>query len=438
MRYISLFSGIGGFDAGFDLASMECVAQVEANSQCREVLAKHWPNVPRYEDVRNVGRHNLPPVDLICGGFPCQDLSVAGQRRGLDGERSGLWFEFHRILRELRPRWVVIENVPGLLSSNRGRDFRIIIDGLVELGYGVAWRVLDAQYFGVAQRRKRVFIVGSLGSGRAAQVLFEPNSLSRHSPPRRAPRPNAASGITNGAGSSGELATTLTTEEGLRSPRGDGTDNLITGTLRSTDARVAGNANEDSFLVAHTLTTGIGRRMNPTDETFIHSFQCHGGNVGPHGTLRGGQSNVPAIAFSPTQITSPVNRSNPQPDDPCHTLTDNKAPAIAFAWQQGTQGNDDRIVRAGDYAGAVSANRVDAVLNQTGVRRLTPRECERLQGFPDNWTSGQSDSARYRMAGNAVAVPVAEWIGQRIMVIDTLFGRSFKHPKPPSHNDSHA
>lgn len=130
MRFVSLFSGIGGFDLGFERAGMTCLAQVEIDANARAVLARHFPTVQQFEDVRHVGRHNLPACDVLCGGFPCQDLSVAGDRAGLAGERSGLYFEFQRIIMELRPTYVVIENVPGLFSSNDGRDFAIVLGGL--------------------------------------------------------------------------------------------------------------------------------------------------------------------------------------------------------------------------------------------------------------------------------------------------------------------
>lgn len=185
MTFGSLFTGIGGFDLALENAGMICKWQVEKDQACLALLEKKWPNVRRLTDVKEAGNATLERVDLICGGFPCQDLSVAGKRAGLDGERSGLWFEFERIIEELEPRWVVIENVPGLLSSRGGADFAVILQGLVKLGYGVAWRVLDAQYFGVAQRRRRVFIVGSLGDGRSAQVLFESEGLFGDTPTRR-------------------------------------------------------------------------------------------------------------------------------------------------------------------------------------------------------------------------------------------------------------
>ena len=161
MKFGSLFSGIDGFGLAFMRCGMQCEWQVEIDDKCRDVLRRHF-DAEVYADVRTVGKHNLKPVDLICGGFPCQDLSVAGRREGLAGERSGLWFEFARIIDELEPQWVVIENVPGLLSINKGADFAVIIQWLAQRGYGVCWRVLDSQYFGVPQRRRRVFIVGSL------------------------------------------------------------------------------------------------------------------------------------------------------------------------------------------------------------------------------------------------------------------------------------
>ena len=126
MKFISLFAGIGGLDLGLERAGFECVAQVEINEFALRVLEKHWANIPKYKDVRDVGKENLPSADLICGGFPCQDVSLAGHRAGLEGKRSTLWSEFHRIVCEIRPRWVIIENVPGLFSANDGRFFRKI------------------------------------------------------------------------------------------------------------------------------------------------------------------------------------------------------------------------------------------------------------------------------------------------------------------------
>jgi DNA (cytosine-5)-methyltransferase 1 len=328
MKFGSLFTGIGGFDLAFEQAGMTCAWQCEINAAARSVLTRHWPDVPVIEDVKNVGRHSTEPVDLICGGFPCQDLSIAGPRTGLAGERSGLWFEFHRIIECVRPRWVVVENVPGLLSSHRGRDFAVILRGLVECGYGVAWRVLDAQYFGVPQRRCRVFIVGSLGDGRAAQVLFERDGLPGHPSTRRAAQQEAAAAL---------RADTPSHRDGGSSPPSDA---LIVSHL-TFDWQTAGSA-RTSIVDAPGATRSLSA------------------------------SKTLAVA---------------------NTLT--------------------------AYHGRLDLDSTNYVSSGPGggVRRLTPTECERLQGFPDGHTAGQSDSARYRQLGNAVAVPVARRIGTRIMEV---------------------
>lgn len=165
MKFISLFAGIGGLDLGLERAGFECVAQVEINEFCQQVLSKHWANVPKFKDVRDVGKHNLPTAELICGGFPCQDVSLAGERAGLEGKRSTLWSEFHRIVCEIRPRWVVIENVPGLLSSDNGEFFTKILRELSQSGYDVEWQVIPAAFFGAPHIRERVFIVGYPSGG---------------------------------------------------------------------------------------------------------------------------------------------------------------------------------------------------------------------------------------------------------------------------------
>jgi DNA (cytosine-5)-methyltransferase 1 len=349
MKIGSLFSGIGGFDLGLERAGMDCAWQVEIEKNCLKLLADKFPNAKRYEDVRTVGRSNLEPVDLICGGFPCQDLSIAGKREGLAGERSGLWFEFARIIEELNPRWVVIENVPGLLSSNKGRDFAIILSGLVERGYGVCWRVLDSQYFGVAQRRRRVFIVGSLGNGRAAEVLFEREGVRWDPPARR----QAGEDVAN-----------------------------------SVAPRVGGRYHEGEGLTFD-WQSGGDVRLNLSDKPMLQAHQVPA-------VMAHGQANAEILEDkSPT-----LNLNHEQP----------------IVWQMNhasevyREGNQETMATLQARMGT-GGNNVPLV----GVRRLTPMECERLQGFPDGWTDAFSDSTRYRMLGNAVTVNVAEWIGKRLM-----------------------
>jgi DNA (cytosine-5)-methyltransferase 1 len=296
------------------------------------------------EDVRDVRRKHLKSVDVVCGGFPCQDVSVAGRRAGLAGERSGLWFEFHRIIAESNPRWVVIENVPGLLSSNAGRDFAVILRGLVECGYGVAWRILDAQYFGVAQRRRRVFVVGSLGNGRAAQVLFEREIGAWDYPPRRKTGTRIAAGLTRGTAAS----------RGVNDP----------GRRREDDENIV-----VSYSVSAKWAKGTGGPSGDESQNLITTFNGYTGGADDN-DAQGGH-------------------------------------LVAFENHGNVTGDIAETIRSGSHG----------ALPMIGVRRLTPLEVERLQGFPDGWTAvnGQSDSVRYRQLGNAVCPPVAEWIGRRIV-----------------------
>lgn len=363
MKFGSLFSGIGGFDLGFERAGMECAWQCEIDQPCQKLLS-HKFGARLYDDVRTITAGNAEPVDLICGGFPCQDVSIAGKRTGLAGERSGLWNEFARIIEEFKPRWVVVENVPGLLSSNQGRDFETVISQMVESGYGVCWRILDAQYFGVAQRRRRVFIVGSLGDGRSAEVLFEREGV-RWNPPSRQSQGEENSRVSGTLAASGS---------GLDRPSGNGNQLYfcvpVAGTLdlKSTGANRGSQANETDFIVPAAFggnnTSGeIDQAACLTHHPGRYDFE------------------------SETFIGCTPRRTNAG-------FLENVTPTL----NAGTGG-----------FGAPGA------IGGFGVRRLTPMECERLQGFPDGWTAGQSDSTRYKQLGNAVAVPVAEWIGRRIM-----------------------
>lgn len=163
-------------DLGLERAGIKIEWQVEIDEYRRSILARHWPSTTRLSDIKDVTGRELKQVDLICGGFPCQDLSVAGSRAGLRGERSGLFFEFARVVSVRKPRWILIENVPGLLSQDKGEAMGQVIETFSELGYGLSWRVLDSQYFGVPQRRRRVYIVGHLGAPCPPEVLFEPES----------------------------------------------------------------------------------------------------------------------------------------------------------------------------------------------------------------------------------------------------------------------
>ena len=156
LTFISLFAGIGGLDLGLERAGLRCVAQVEIDAYCQKVLAKHWPDVPRFRDVRAVGVHNLPVADCLVGGFPCQDISNAGKRVGIEGERSGLWGEYARLIGELRPCYVVVENVAALL----GRGMGVVLGDLAARGYDADWQCLPAAAVGAPHIRDRVFLIG--------------------------------------------------------------------------------------------------------------------------------------------------------------------------------------------------------------------------------------------------------------------------------------
>jgi len=205
---VSLFAGVGGFDLAMERNGVKVVASVEIDKKCNEVLAKHFPDAKQFDDVTTVKGSDLigagfnPSKGIIAGGFPCQDLSVAGKRAGLAGARSGLFWEIARIVEETQTEYFVLENVPGLLSSNKGDDFGVVLGTMADLGYSVGWRVLDAQYFGLPQRRKRVFVVGrrSLDSGSPAEILFKSEGLRRNPSSSKQTGQDATTSITNGFG----------------------------------------------------------------------------------------------------------------------------------------------------------------------------------------------------------------------------------------------
>lgn len=196
MKVASFFSGIGGVDIGLERAGMKVKFQCEILHFGQTVLKQHWPKAKLATDITKVDGDDIPDVDVFAGGFPCQDLSLAnqGKRKGLEGERSGLFYKYAELIKEKKPRWVFIENVPGLLNSAEGGDFRVVVSTLDELGYCVAWRVLDAKFFGTPQRRRRTYIVASLGTCGAAEVLFDPGSIEIPDKKSGGPRNFLASG----------------------------------------------------------------------------------------------------------------------------------------------------------------------------------------------------------------------------------------------------
>jgi DNA (cytosine-5)-methyltransferase 1 len=437
----SLFSGIGGLDLGLHRAGWNHAFFCESDAYRRDVLRARFPGVPIYEDVREVaegarpgglrtmgggrgGEHalaegrdggidagdgvhaepaggdqgsrrpgwelerggvapdDLPRVGLLAGGFPCQDVSVAGQRRGLAGGRSGLFYEFARIIEALRPRSVLMENVPGLLTSHGGRDFGVVVGTLAELGYGVGWRIVDSRYFGVPQRRRRVFIVGVLAerdpraaAERAGEILAVGTRCQRHlaAGVKAGPKPTSAPPSSPGDDRPHYYVEdfedgTLTSSTGRidRHP-------LIVGAVTAKWAKQSGGpaGDEAQNLIAAPLSHGsnpnsnMAGRRREDDENLVQTF-----NVMPE---TGQGADLMAI---PTDRAMALSGLNGQAHD-----------------------------------------RVTLAASATGVRRFTPTECERLQALPDGWSDigGTPDTRRYAALGDAVTASVAEWIGRRLL-----------------------
>jgi DNA (cytosine-5)-methyltransferase 1 len=408
MRYLSLFSGIEAASAAWHPMGWKCAAVSEIEPFPCAVLAHHYPTVPNLGDITKFKEWpDLGTVDLVVGGSPCQSFSVAGLRKGMDDPRGNLMLTYLAVINRVAPRWVVYENVPGLLSSNGGRDFGTLLGGLAELGYGFAYRVLDAQYVrveshsrAVPQRRRRVFVVGYLGDWRrAAAVLFERESLLGHPAPRR----EAGKGI----------APTLSAR--TKGGGGLGTDFECDGGL------IPG--------VARALTTS-NQRIDAETETLLvaHSLRGEGFDASEDGTGRG----TPLVPIS-YAIQAGAMRENPEsgPDGAgvqeaiAYTLEARaEVQAIAFAQNQRDE------VRLMSVAGAIAAEpgakQQTYAMQGAAVRRLTPRECERLQGFPDDYTligmrgKPAADGPRYKALGNSMAVNVMRWIGERIQMVDNL------------------
>lgn len=359
MHYLSVCSGVGGFDLGMEAAGHTLGGLIEHDQNCRGVLQRHWPDVRLWRDVRTV--RSPGAFDAVIGGTPCQDLSVAGARRGLAGERSSLFWEFCRLAVEAGASWVVWENVPGALSTNGGHDFAAVLWGLTgarpvvpaggwrTMGYcagpfrDAAWRVLDAQWFGVPQRRRRVFVVAGPRTERLLALLGESGSVPRRADSGVTPGHRVGSLTANGVGTCG--------------------------------------ADADQARLGHLVPV---RAHNSTN----------GRPIGVAPTLDQRAQNGPSTTHDVPIIIQAVAEN-----ERGEVRFMNVAPSLGEPGGKLGQGNA-------------------AVLAEERVRRLTPLECERLMGWPDDHTrydaTGRAvaDRWRYRMCGNGVVAPVAEWLGR--------------------------
>lgn len=391
MNVISLFTGVGGFDLGLERAGHRIVAQCEADEKARAVLRRHWPDVPIHEDVCGFDAEwceqqgiasdrvrRLQPnadgksdtndtdgvggscvsVDLVCGGFPCQDLSVAGKRAGLAGERSGLFFEAARISDLVLGDggWILIENVPGLLSSNGGRDFAVVLATLADLGFhDLAWRVLDSRYFGVPQRRRRVFILARRASGRrAAEVLLEPESGGGNHQASREARARVASTLSRGS-----------SKPGVSAPgrRQEDDENLVANSLDQRRGGADDNDAQANHLVAPAVTSkwrkGSGGPAGDECQNLVSPPPDTDGMRTPPGIP--GRVDDSVTAFHATQ-------------EPIHS---------------------------GDHFPALGAQAYLAHNGRGAETATSPFD-------------PRPDGPRYAQMGNAVSVPVAQWIGERL------------------------
>lgn len=502
-RYVSIFSGVEAATLAWEPLGWEPVAFSEIEPFPCAVLAERWPDIPNLGDITKIDwKEEIDgAIDLVVGGSPCQSFSVAGKREGLKGA-SGLMFEYIRCVQELRPRWFLWENVPGALTSEDGSAFGQLLSEMDELGYSLAWRVLDAQFFGVAQRRRRLFLVGHLGAESPAEVLFEPDCLSgnpqssrekRKELTRRVGRSAACAGFkysaaprANTLGYAEEQANTLTadwhapavfplpntalsqygteiagclTARGDSSPCADRGQNIVCMTGTQAHCHI-------SDEISGCLTAHMGKDDAPVvvDGLNLQTYVCETAHSGCNG-LGVGESDI-----LPTLDTS---------SDPAVWACENTV-HLPFGFAQNVR-NEVRIVGDGTLSGALAANPgmkqttfvctggtypIDGqiatrdlnshtaicrnvcptlkcggnptmVTSESGdkpvgvnpmlVRRLTPLECERLQGFPDGHTliawKGKPaeecpDGPRYKAIGNSMAVPVMRWIGRRVAAVD--------------------
>jgi len=411
MRVLSLFSGVGGFDMGLEAAGMVTAFQCEIDKHARSVLDHHWPTVPKWGDISTLtGEHILEAtggVDVVAWGSPCQDLSLAGARAGLSGERSGLFHQGIRIIKELRelsngtyPTWSIWENVVGALSSNGGADFGEVLYEMDEAGACFSeWVVLDAQYFGVPQRRRRVFVISCFNpatASRCPEPLFVIEQGGRGDSKKSGPSPK---------GSAGEIASCLRVGSGI-GERGDGSDNLIT--VRTTQDVVgtpSPGAHPGGLNGQDAYTGQLVLEFAPIMFSHTQGLDAQPSEI--HSPTLRREGNGAAVAY----MVADDGRKQAESSDLVGSAVVGPLAARDYKGVGNQYVDENKLVVDG------TASRVESTMQ---VRRLTPIECERLMGWPDNHTLIGTDgpipvSQRFKMCGNGVASPVATWLGKHIM-----------------------
>lgn len=444
MNYLSVCSGVEAATVAWHDLGWNPVAFSEIEKFPSEVLAHHYPDVPNLGDMSNYKEWNFgeKTIDLLVGGTPCQSFSVAGLRKGLEDPRGNLALIYCGILDKFRPKWFIWENVPGVLSSSKGRDFGSFLGAVGELGYGFSYRVLDAQNFGVPQRRRRVFVVGHLGDWRpAAEVLFEPESLSRHIEESRKKRKDTPRDSTLGIDTSGRKKMTSLfgnipfvlnnpialqdTRAINKSQNGKGwndTNKSYTLDTKATQG-VAYSIREDAtknnmsvteLKISNCLSSHQPSIMSHHAQTFVmdkavaHMFKIRGGSPVETGTQGGTPGKKAGKGYlGQDEKTYTINTTQDQ-----HLFT-----AVAFDTYNTTVSDTNQTIKSPN--GEVQES-VGTVFKNMAVRKLTPIECEKLQGFKPNYTNIKEncpDGPRYKAMGNSMAVPVMKWIGERIELV---------------------
>ena len=398
MNYLSVCSGVEAATVAWHDLGWNPVAFSEIEKFPSEVLAHHYPDVPNLGDMSNYKEWNFgeKTIDLLVGGTPCQSFSVAGLRKGLEDPRGNLALIYCGILDKFRPKWFIWENVPGVLSSSKGRDFGSFLGAVGELGYGFSYRVLDAQNFGVPQRRRRVFVVGHLGDWRpAAEVLFEPESLSRHIEESRKKRKDTPRDSTLGIDTSGRKKMT---------------------SLFGNIPFVLNNpiALQDTRAINKSQN---GKGWNDTNKSYTLDTKA------TQGVAYSIREDATKNNMSVTELDVSNCLSSHQPSIMSHhaqTFVMDKAVAHTFKIRCGCDGGGKGYLGQDEKTYTLSTNQDQHLFNNMAVRKLTPIECEKLQGFKPNYTNIKEncpDGPRYKAMGNSMAVPVMKWIGERIELV---------------------
>ena len=433
MKYGSVCSGIEAASVAWHDLGWEPQWFSEIEQFPSEVLKHRFPDVPNLGDMTTINQNPMAderPIDLLVGGTPCQSFSVAGLRKGLDDPRGNLMLTFLSIADKLRPKWIVWENVPGVLSSNGGKDFGTFLGALGELGYGFAYRVLDAQHFGVAQRRRRVFVVGYLGDWRPpAAVLFERESLQGNTKPSRKKGKEITSDVEGSVGEAGD-AQPIAFEPGKMQRLGYGySDNGTSPTLRSEPGDNQLAVAQPLYYESHPNDSRVNGPKDVAD-TVSARYGTGGGNTPlvqqPFRKVRRAKSDSDFETWQKDETANTIN---------CFDVGDVRstnvvAQPIAVDWRTAQVDQGITQTLKTDLAKmSEPCVSVDTYKPSMAIRRLTPKECERLQGFPDDWTKIPyrnkeadqcPDGPRYKACGNSMAVPVMRWIGQRIQYVENL------------------